>query len=89
MKFKLSDLIDTKEICDSNLIVNQRISLWIPGEDNDGTYCLDRVWQGMSWDVPQEFRDIYVKHIYGAIPETIDDADIINIELWVDTDGRV
>ena len=35
----------------------------------------------MAWQIPEEFGNMTFSKIFGVIPETLDQADTINIEV--------
>lgn len=79
MGFKLNDLLDEKQKIKESIISNQIIALWFPCKKED--HELERIWKGMSWDIPEEYKKMQIKRIFGIIPEHISESDIINIEL--------
>jgi len=38
-------------------------------------------WRGMAWDLPEKYKNIKNWKIFGVIPESIDEADTINIKV--------
>ena len=55
---------------------NSIIAIWveIPKE-----HCSQRLWRGMAWDIPEKYKEMPFKRIFGSIPESIYEADTINI----------
>lgn len=66
---KVGNIIDT--IISHNAVV----AIWVD-EDN---HTSKRLWQGMGWAIPQEYKKLTFKRIFGAVPESIYEADTINI----------
>lgn len=59
---------------------NERVSIWAPSTEN-GQPVRRLVWTGMAHSIPAEYLDCIHWKIFGLVPESIVDADIINIEL--------
>lgn len=58
---------------------NEVIALWYDKpDDKDYSYLL---WRGMAWEIPEEYRNLAFLRIKGIVPETIDKADTINIQV--------
>lgn len=70
-KMPLSDAID---VIFSH---NQRVAIWEYDEERMST----RIWMGMAWDLPEEYRGVVSWKIFGVVPESIVDADLINISI--------
>lgn len=58
---------------------NEIIALW-EIDKSDKNYS-NRIWKGMAWDIPDKYLDCKNWRIFGTIPESIADADILNIRL--------
>ena len=67
------------EAIDSIFSHNEIIALW-EIDKLDKNYS-NRIWKGMAWDIPDKYRDCKNWRIFGAIPDSIFDADILNIRL--------
>lgn len=57
---------------------NSRVAIW---KYDEKTRESTRIWLGMAWELPKEYRYIVAWKIFGVIPESIGDADIINIRI--------
>ena len=70
-KMPLSDAVD---VIFSH---NQRVAIWEYDEERMST----RVWIGMAWELPIQYHSVVSWKIVGVVPESIVDADIINISI--------
>ncbi len=60
---------------------NERIAIWYKTDEKSGyNYTL---WKGMAWDFPEEMKHLRVDKIFGSVPQSIVDADIINIRVSI------
>lgn len=70
-----------KDIIDNIISHNEIIAIWT---FDKGECCHYRQWRGMAWDLekkrPDLFNSKFVK-IFGVVPESIVEADTINIEI--------
>lgn len=66
---------------------NELISLWRKTKEN-GVTCHKRIWYGMAWNIPKELKKCKFVKIFGTIPESIDHADIINIEVLLSAEAE-
>lgn len=70
-----------KDIIDNIITHNEIIAIWTFDRSE---WCHYRQWRGMAWDLqdkrPDLFNSKFVK-IFGVIPESIVEADTINIEI--------
>ena len=57
---------------------NETVAIW---HDKKGENCHYLLWEGMGWDIPNEFKELSFIKFFGTIPESIMDADTINIEV--------
>lgn len=57
---------------------NEVVAIWERRKDSDGRYHA-LLWKGMAWDIPEEYLDRVFMKIFGTIPESIMDADTVNI----------
>ncbi len=57
---------------------NETVAIW---HDKKGENCHYLLWKGMGWDIPNEFKELSFIKFFGTIPESIMDADTINIEV--------
>lgn len=74
------DTQQLKNFIDTVISHNERISLWEQDIEDDH-YC-NSLWSGMGFKIPEEYLNRNVKRIFGTIPTSILDADVINIELF-------
>lgn len=61
---------------------NEIVALW---EINpaDAHYS-NRIWKGMAWEIPDNFLDCENWKIFGTIPNSIVEADVLNIRIGND-----
>ena len=78
MPCKVGELIDTI------FSHNERVAIWKEYRNGDERGC-ERLWQGMAHKLPCEYLNSRIVRIFGLIPETIMDADIINIIVEIPT----
>ena len=71
--------ITVNEAVDKLFSHNETISLW--KEIKEETSYHELLWTGMAWDIPDELKSCKFVKIFGTIPESIIQADIINIEV--------
>lgn len=55
---------------------NSIIAIWVEIPEE---HCSQRLWRGMAWDIPEKYREMQFKRIFGNIPESIYEADTINV----------
>lgn len=70
-KMPLSDAVD------AIFSHNQRVAIWEYDEERMST----RVWIGMAWELPIQYHSVVSWKIFGVVPESIVDADLINISI--------
>ena len=58
---------------------NEIVALWKEEKDEISYHKL--LWRGMAWDIPKEYKTCKFVKIFGTIPESITEADTINIEV--------
>lgn len=58
---------------------NEVIALWVEDFENTGGHKL--IWKGMAWALPDEFKHYILNKFLGIIPESISEADTLNIEV--------
>ena len=56
---------------------NEIIAIW--EKINEQEY--EMKWRGMGWELPDKYKNIANWQIFGVIPESIDEADTINIRV--------
>ena len=71
--------VSVNDVVDKLFSHNEIISLWRKVKDEVSYH--KRIWYGMAWDIPEELKNCKFVKIFGTIPESIDHADIINIEV--------
>lgn len=59
---------------------NEIVALWRLKKVDNVHYLL---WRGMAWDIPREYQSMPFVKVFGTIPESIMQADTINIEIDV------
>lgn len=58
---------------------NEVVALW---KEEKGEISYHKLlWRGMAWDIPKEYKTCKFVKIFGTIPESITEADTINIEV--------
>jgi hypothetical protein len=74
--------ITVKDLIDTLISHNDIIALWGEndpwGEDEDKNHSY-LLWKGMGWNIPNNLSNLEVIRIVGTIPESITEADTINI----------
>lgn len=58
---------------------NEIIALYQQDVSQPGTSV--EIWRGMAWELPEEYKSCTNWRIFGSIRDSIDDSDIIEIEL--------
>lgn len=71
---KVKDLIDTI------ISHNEIVGIWESRKNKGGRYHV-LLWKGMAWDIPEEYLDRTFLKIFGIVPETITEADTVNISV--------
>lgn len=69
---KVKDLIDTI------ISHNEIVGIWERRKNKEGRYHA-LLWKGMAWDIPEEYLDRTFLKIFGTVPESITEADTVNI----------
>jgi len=78
MPCKVADLIDVI------ISHNERVGIWVEYRNGDESGCA-LLWKGMAHELPRQHLNSRFVRIFGLIPETIMDADIINIIVEIPT----
>ena len=78
MPCKVADLIDVI------ISHNERVGIWVKYRNGDERGCA-LLWKGMAHELPRQHLNSRFVRIFGLIPETIMDADIINIIVEIPT----
>ena len=71
---KVKDLIDTI------ISHNEIVGIWERRKSKEGRYSV-LLWRGMAWDIPEEYLDRTFLNIFGIVPESITEADTVNISV--------
>ena len=71
---KVKDLIDTI------ISHNEIVAIWERRKSKEGRYSV-LLWRGMAWDIPEEYLDRTFLKIFGTVPESIAEADTVNISV--------
>lgn len=53
--------------------------MWI--EETEDVRYDKQIWRGMAWDIPKQYMDCKFEKIFGTVPESIVEADTINIRI--------
>ena len=56
---------------------NETVCIW----QSEGQFTDSMLWQGPFWQCPQKYLDTQLDKIFGCIPESIMEADTINIRI--------
>ena len=56
---------------------NEIISIWEKTDEHSSTL----MWHGMAWGLPEQYRNAEEWRIFGIIPYSIVEADVINIKI--------
>jgi hypothetical protein len=78
MPCKVADLIDVI------ISHNERVGIWVEYRNGDESGCA-LLWKGMAHELPRQHLNSRFVRIFGLTPETIMDADIINIIVEIPT----
>ena len=71
---KVKDLIDTI------ISHNEIVAIWERRKNKEGRYHA-LLWKGMAWDIPEEYLERTFLKIFGTVPESITEADTVNISV--------
>ena len=74
LPYKVKDLIDTI------ISHNEIVAIWERRKNKEGRYHA-LLWKGMAWDIPEEYLDRTFLKIFGIVPESIAEADTVNISV--------
>ena len=73
-----------KHLIDKIISHNEIIAIWETRSDAENGVYHYQLWRGMAWDLSNKRPDLYKSKfvkIFGTIPESIIEADTINIEI--------
>ena len=59
---------------------NEIVALWYEEPTEDVRYD-KQIWRGMAWDIPKVYKECKFIKIFGTVPESIVEADTINIRI--------
>ena len=71
---------EVKDIIDTIISHNEIVALWVEEETEDVRYD-KQIWRGMAWDIPNSLKGCRFIKIFGTVPESIAEADTINIRI--------
>lgn len=71
---------EVKDIIDTIISHNEIVALWVKEETEDVRYD-KRIWRGMAWEIPKQYMGCKFVKIFGTVPESIVEADTINIRI--------
>lgn len=67
-----------KDLIDKVIDHNEIVAIWERRKSKEGRYSV-LLWRGMAWDIPEEYLDRTFLKIFGTVPESITEADTVNI----------
>ena len=67
-----------KDLIDKVIGHNEIVAIWERRKNKEGRYHA-LLWKGMAWDIPEEYLDRTFLKIFGTVPESITEADTVNI----------
>lgn len=67
-----------KDLIDTIISHNEIVGIWERRKNKEGRYHA-LLWKGMAWDIPEEYLDRTFLKIFGIVPESITEADTVNI----------
>lgn len=76
----MNECIESKvvDLVDTIFSHNEIVALWAKDESEEGKPAY-LIWRGMGHEIPENCAEMKFVRIFGAIPESIIDADVINI----------
>ena len=69
-----------KDLIDKVIGHNEIVAIWERRKNKEGRYHA-LLWKGMAWDIPEEYLDRTFLKIFGTVPESITEADTVNISV--------
>ena len=69
-----------KDLKDTIISHNEIVGIWERRKNKEGRYHA-LLWKGMAWDIPEEYLDRTFLNIFGIVPESITEADTVNISV--------
>lgn len=66
-------------LVDTIISHNEIVALWCEIQSKENGRYSELLWRGMAWDIPEEYKKLAVVRLFGTIPESIWQADTINI----------
>lgn len=67
-----------KDLIDKVIGHNEIVAIWERRKGEEGRYSV-LLWQGMAWDIPEEYLARTFLKIFGTVPDNITKADTVNI----------
>lgn len=67
---------------------NEVVALWCEEKTDDVRYD-KQIWRGMAWDVPKVYKECKFIKIFGTVPESIVEADTINIRIELSEEAKL
>lgn len=69
------------DIIDNWISHNEIVGLWIDKQDKEDS-CVkykERVWHGMGWHIPDEYKQRQVIRIFGTVSDKLHESDTVNV----------
>lgn len=79
---------EVKDIIDTIISHNEIVALWVEEQTEDVRYD-KQIWRGMAWDVPKVYKECKFIKIFGTVPESIVEADTINIRIELSEEAKL
>ena len=67
---------------------NEIVALWYEEEPTEDVRYDKQIWRGMAWDIPKVYKECKFIKIFGAVPESIVEADTINIRIELNEEAK-
>lgn len=67
-----------KNLIDRVIGHNEIVAIWERRKNKEGRYHI-LLWRGMAWNIPEEYLNRTFLKIFGTVPESISNADSVNI----------
>lgn len=69
-----------KDLIDKVVGHNEIVAIWERRKNKEDWYHT-LLWKGMAWDIPEEYLERTFFKIFGTVPESITEADTVNISV--------
>lgn len=69
---------EVKDLIDKVIGHNEIVAIWERRKGEEGRYHFF-LWQGMAWEIPDEYLNRTFLKIFGTVPDSILKADTVNI----------